>query len=54
MRELVIERYKEAIEIINYYNESWGRTTEPHPNYDKLTDEELLDGFTDVIVLNHQ
>jgi len=51
MRELVIERYKEAIEIINYMRVG---EAEPHPNYDKLTDEELLDGFTDVIVLNHQ
>ena len=38
MRELVIERYKEAIEIINYMRVGEA-TDEPHPNYDKLTDE---------------
>lgn len=48
MRHLAIQKYKEVMDYMNKYWEGWGDKQQyirPYPNFDEMTDEELMDGL---------
>jgi len=51
MRELIITTYKQYLDSMNEYWKGWGdknSNIKPYPDFDKMTDRELLDEFMKV------